>query len=50
MFADLKFGSALVGLVCITLGCMMDSASAVTAEVANGKRRNVINQMSQSHP
>jgi hypothetical protein len=35
MFTDLKFGSALVGLVCITVGCMMGSASAVTAEVAN---------------
>ena len=35
MSADLKFGSALVGLVCITVGCMMGSASAVTAEVAN---------------
>jgi len=34
MFAHVKFGSALVGLVCIAVGCMNDGASAVTAEVA----------------
>jgi hypothetical protein len=35
MFAYVKFGSALVGLVCIAVVCMKDGASAVTdAEVA----------------
>lgn len=34
MFAHVKFGSALVGLVCIAVGCMKGGASAVTAEVA----------------
>ena len=34
MFARLKFGSALVGLVCIAVGCVNGGASAVTAEVA----------------
>src|SRR5262245_22284110 len=34
MFAHVKFGSALVGLVCIAVGCMNGEASAVTAEVA----------------
>ena len=34
MFAHVKFGSALVGLVCIAVGCMNGGASAVTAEVA----------------
>jgi hypothetical protein len=34
MFARVKFGSALVGLVCIAVGCMKGEASAVTAEVA----------------
>ena len=34
MFARVKFGSALVGLVCIAIGCMNGGASAVTAEVA----------------
>ena len=34
MFAHVKFGSALVGLVCITVGCMTGSASAVTAQLA----------------
>jgi hypothetical protein len=34
MFAHVKFGSALVGLVCIAVGCMKGEASAVTAEVA----------------
>jgi hypothetical protein len=34
MFARVKFGSALVGLVCIAVGCMNGGASAVTAEVA----------------
>ena len=34
MFARAKFGSALVGLVCIAIGCMNEAASAVTAEVA----------------
>src|SRR5262249_17749632 len=34
MFARVKFGSALVGLVCIAVGCMNGAASAVTAEVA----------------
>ncbi len=33
MFANLKFGGALVALICIALG-PMNSASAVTAEVA----------------
>ena len=35
MFAHVKLGSSLVGLVCIAVGCMNDGASAVTAEVAN---------------
>ena len=34
MFAHVKLGSSLVGLVCIAVGCMNDGASAVTAEVA----------------
>src|SRR5262249_27019497 len=34
MFVRVKFESALVGLVCIAVGCMNDGASAVTAEVA----------------
>ena len=34
MFARVKFGSALVGLVCIAVGCVNGGASAVTAEVA----------------
>jgi hypothetical protein len=34
MFAHMKFESALVGLVCIAVGCMNGRASAVTAEVA----------------
>ena len=34
MFVHVKFGSALVGLVCIAVGCMKGEASAVTAEVA----------------
>jgi hypothetical protein len=34
MFVRVKFGSALVGLVCIAVGCMNGGASAVTAEVA----------------
>src|SRR5262245_45180842 len=32
MFAHVKFESALVGLVCIAVGCMNGRASAVTAE------------------
>ena len=34
MFAHVKFGSALVGSVCIALGCINGGASAVTAKVA----------------
>jgi Transglycosylase SLT domain/SPOR domain len=34
MFAHAKFKSALVGLVCISVGCMNGRASAVTAGVA----------------
>src|SRR5262249_22429503 len=34
MFAHVKLGSSLVGLVCIAIGCMSGGASAVTAEVA----------------
>ena len=34
MFAHVKFESALVGLVCIAVGCINGRASAVTAEVA----------------
>ena len=34
MFARVKFVSALVGLVCIAVGCMKGEASAVTVEVA----------------
>jgi len=34
MFARVKLGSSLVGLVCIAVGCMNGGASAVTAEVA----------------
>src|ERR1700741_416198 len=34
MFAHVKFGSALVGSVCIAVGCMNVRASAITAEVA----------------
>ena len=35
MFAHVKFGTALVGLVCIVVGCMNGGALAVTdAEVA----------------
>jgi hypothetical protein len=34
MFANLKFGSALVALAWIAVGSMTSSASAVTAEVA----------------
>ena len=34
MFAHVKLGSSLVGLVCIAVGCMNGGASAVTAEVA----------------
>ena len=34
MFTNMKFGSVLVALVCIAIGCMTGSASAVTAQVA----------------
>src|SRR5215467_8780309 len=34
MFAHVKSGSALVGLVCIAVGCMNGETSAVTTEVA----------------
>jgi len=34
MFTNLKIGSVLVALVCIAVGCMTGSASAVTAELA----------------
>jgi Transposase, Mutator family len=34
LFAHVKFESALVGLVCIAVGCINDRASAITAEVA----------------
>jgi len=34
MLAHVKFGSALVGLVCIAVGWMNGGASAVTAEIA----------------
>jgi hypothetical protein len=34
MFANLKFGGALVALGCIAVGPMTDSASAENAEVA----------------
>jgi hypothetical protein len=34
MFANLKSGSAMAGLVCVGLWTMTGSASAVTAEVA----------------
>src|SRR5262245_28224173 len=34
MFAHVKFESALVGLVCIAVGCMNSRASAVTVEIA----------------
>src|SRR5262245_47608177 len=34
MLAHVKFESALVGLVCIAMGCMNGRASAITAEVA----------------
>ena len=34
MFAYVKFGSALVGLVCVAVVCMKGGALAVTAEVA----------------
>ncbi len=34
MLVNLKFGSALVASICIALGPMTNSASAVTAEVA----------------
>ena len=34
MFANLKFGSALVTFICIAVGPVTKSASAVTAEVA----------------
>jgi hypothetical protein len=34
MFSNLKFWVALVGLVCIAVLPMTDSASAVTAEIA----------------
>ena len=34
MFAHVKSGSALVGLVCIAVACMNGETSAVTAEVA----------------
>ena len=34
MFAHVKLESALVGLVCIAVGCMNGGASAVTAKVA----------------
>jgi hypothetical protein len=34
MFTKLKIGSVLVALVCIAVGCMTGSASAVTAELA----------------
>ena len=34
MFAHVKLGSSLVGLVCIAVGCMNGGALAVTAEVA----------------
>jgi hypothetical protein len=33
MVANLKFGSALVGLVCIAVGCMTGNASAISGEV-----------------
>ena len=34
MFANLKVGSALIPLVCIAVGLMTTSASALTTEVA----------------
>jgi hypothetical protein len=34
MFTNLKFGSVLVALVCIGVGCMTGSASAITAQLA----------------
>jgi hypothetical protein len=34
MLAHVKFGSALVGLVCIAVGWMVGGASAATAEIA----------------
>jgi hypothetical protein len=34
MFAKLKFGGALVALVCIAVASMMSSASAISVEVA----------------
>ena len=34
MLAHVKFGSALVGLVCIAVGWVNGGASAVTAEIA----------------
>jgi hypothetical protein len=33
MVANLKFGSALVGLICIAVGCMTGNASAISGEV-----------------
>jgi hypothetical protein len=33
MIANLKFASALVGLICIALGCMTGNASAISGEV-----------------
>ena len=34
MFANLKFGSAIVALICVAAGPMTDSVSAITVEVA----------------
>ncbi len=35
MFTNPKIGGVLVALVCIAVGCMTGSASAVTAQLAN---------------
>ncbi len=35
MFTNPKIGGVLVALVCIAVGCMTGSASAVTAQIAN---------------
>jgi len=34
MFTNVKTGSVLVALVCIAVGCMTGSASAITAQLA----------------
>ena len=34
MFTNMRIGSVLVALVCIAVGCMTGSASAVTAQLA----------------